>query len=69
MREELRILVDEFYSHRNAATEHTVIQARELRSIQNAIKATVSTKCELTDEEWKAIVPIIFIDDEWWVTG
>lgn len=68
MGEELKILVDEFNSHRNVVTDHSVIQARELRSLQNAIRNT-AIKRELSDEEWKAVVPIIFIDDEWWVTG
>lgn len=68
MREELKILVDEFYSHRNVVTDHSVIQARELRSIQNAIKSEAA-KRELTDEEWMEVAGIILIDDEWWVTG
>lgn len=68
MGEELKNLVDEFNSHRFQVTDNSVIQARELRSLQNAIKNTAA-KRELSDEEWKVIIGIILIDDEWWVTG
>lgn len=68
MREELKTLVDEFNLHRFQVTDHSVIQAKELRSLRKAILG-IAIKNELTNEEWTSIVDIIFADDEWWVTG
>ena len=65
MSERLKELIAEFYEEHDRVTNERVIQARELQSIQKAIRV-VSEKEILIDEEQKQVNNIINIKNEWW---
>lgn len=62
---ELRALIEEFNDQRAKTSNNGHRQAKELQSLQSAIRA-VADKLELTDEDAKEVSNIINITNEWW---
>lgn len=63
---ELQKLIEEFYATRKRVDDNSHRQAKELQSIQMAIRKVSAAKTKFSDEELQQVSEIINITDEWW---